>query len=140
MGSSQRAPGEPMVFRGSRLYRFTAGAWVEESFPLTQSPPIRFAANGPNEMFGLTTTELFHFDGTRWSPLAFPDEMIGKQAYGFGAVTNRRVDILFWDSVGYMRPLLRIRPWVCTPTETVCNDSVDNDCDDKIDERDSDCP
>ena len=51
-------------------------------------------------------------------------------------VTPGRIDMLLQRF--RIRTLIRTRPLICRPHET-CGDSVDNDCNGKIDAQDTEC-
>lgn len=127
----------------NEIWHWDGTSWTGESFAVL-SPFVAIAGTGPRDVFAQTATELLHFDGARWSfirppedPLLFNRKMRNIIAY------RDRVDIVYdTETTGTapFRRLIRTRPWICEDSETFCTDGVDDDCDNAVDDLDSDCP
>lgn len=136
------APDDVHVAGANRIYHWNGLTWTEQAVPVLD-PILKLSATGPDDVFALTRQQLLHFDGARWSFIRPPSDL---DTTGRGMVnieaSRDHVDIVYGTGFGAapMRRLLRTRLWDCKQTETVCNDGVDDDCDDRVDALDSDCP
>jgi hypothetical protein len=114
-------------------------AWTQT--PITALHPLRwFVPMAADDVFAASDWDLFHYDGSRWSRVR-PDVDTTLQNNAISAVTSPSpAHFQYVHQQGTVRDLIRVKPWVCRAHETNCNDSIDDDCDGKIDHDDSDCP
>ena len=136
------APNDVHVAGANRIYHWNGLTWTEQLFPVLD-PIVKMSGTGPDDIFALTRQQLLHFDGARWSFIRPPsDPDTASRAMANIEASRDHVDIVYGSGLGAapVRRLLRTRLWNCHPTETVCDDGVDDDCDDSVDALDSDCP
>jgi hypothetical protein len=136
------APDNAFVTSGTRIWHWNGSAWSEQVFSVLD-PFIAISATGPNDIFAITARQVVHFDGATWTVIRAPSDIAVNNRPMTGVHAERdRVDFLYGTLAGAvpMRRLIRTQPWKCDPTETSCNNGVDDDCDDAVDARDSDCP
>jgi hypothetical protein len=82
-----------------------------------------------------------HFDGVAWSPVNMPLGGDATLESTWGTATD--LVGVGWNNAtsgpAFVR-LQRTRPWRCATNETACTDGFDEDCDNRTDEQDTDCP
>jgi len=136
------APDDVHVAGGNRIFHWNGTSWTEQMLPVLD-PILKLAGTGPDDVFALTKRQLLHFDGARWLFIRPPADVdtSGRPMANI-SVTRDRIDIVYGAGIGAapFRRLLRTRLWNCHQNETVCDDGVDDDCDDAVDSLDTDCP
>lgn len=123
---------------GGAILRYDGTSWV--AVPSGTSAVLReIRGTGPDDVWAVGDSgTVVHWDGIRWTRVR--SSALNQQLYGL-AVTQRHTFIV--GDGGFIDHLDRVSPWrgTCATSEaSACNDAVDNDCDDAIDEQDTDCP
>jgi len=123
-----------------RFAHSNGSVWTETALPVLAD--LRFlAASAPDDIVAASERDLAHFNGTAWSTVRTPIDFVPNTADYLPMVDLQvvagRIDMLLQRF--RIRTLIRTRPLICRAHET-CGDSVDNDCNGKIDKQDAECP
>jgi hypothetical protein len=123
-----------------RFLHFNGTAWTESQLAvLADLVYIEFSA--PDDIIAASERDILHFNGRTWSTMRPPVDFTPNSSdylpmVGLN-VTPGRIDFMLQRY--RIRTLIRTRPLICRQVET-CGDGVDNDCDNDLDSRDSECP
>jgi hypothetical protein len=124
-----------------RMLHYNGSTWTETI--LAPLADLRFlAATAADDVIAGSERDLFHFNGTIWSPMRPPIEFVPNTSDYIPMVDLQaspgRLDMLLERY--RIRTLIRTRPISCAMRE-VCGDAVDNDCDNLLDSVDAgECP
>jgi hypothetical protein len=135
-----RAPNDVFVAtRSDHVLHWDGTTWTDVTVPTLHA--LRWIEPmAADDVFAASDYDIVHFDGTRWSRVR-PDLDPTANGNEISAVTSSGPGHLqFVHAQNNVRDLIRTQPWVCRASETNCNDGMDDDCDGKIDQLDSDCP
>jgi hypothetical protein len=136
------APDNAYGAASNRIWHWNGTAWSNISLPVI-APIAHLSATAADDVFAQTAQEVFHFDGTRWLPIRVPTDssVLGHTIVGIQA-TRSFIDLIYSTKLGQtpMRRLYRTKLWDCAVSELNCSDGVDDDCDERVDSLDSDCP
>jgi len=127
-------PDDVWAVSDNAILHWNGSAWSVDD--VTPVDPRQIIATAADDITVASTSAILHFDGTQWSPIR-PPIIDPTNPITNLAATPWRIDILYQRA---HRGVLRVRPWVCLPTETRCADRVDEDCDGLLDRYDPDCP
>lgn len=136
-------PGVVLVTGGNTAHHGNEQGWTSDQLPNVPSTPLHLVALAPDFAFGASTTDVFHYDGVRWSLVTQAKDAGNGPIVGIGLTANRLDIVSSPTSVNqtWLRSLVFTREWRCRSSEAGhCSDAVDNDCDGLLDQRDSDCP